>query len=151
MVEYRHRLSETRIFFHVKWLSKSKNKGSGRLGDRWAWSRVEATRSCFWVRKGRSRRRRPQRVGELRVNYQLGFLKPSAACKWKGQIRQQEQESRASPRLQRSFCKPTHFSAFNSDDDGTLVLESELLWGTTLHWVSLITWVDGMMQSEIRD
>lgn len=60
-----------------------------RLGGRRVWTRVKTTTTCLWVRKGRSRRRKPQRVGELWVNYQLGFWKLSAACKWKGKIRQQ--------------------------------------------------------------
>lgn len=55
------------------------------------------------------------------------FLKAVSSMQMKRPAKTTVQESRASPQLQCSFCKPTHFSALKSEDGGTLVLESELL------------------------
>lgn len=58
---------------------------------------------------------------------QVQFLKAVSSIQMKRPDKTTEQESRASPRLQCRFCKPTHFSAFNSDDGRSSVLESKLL------------------------
>lgn len=44
------------------------------------------------------------------------FLKAVSSMQMKRPDKTTEQESRASPRLQRRFCKPTHFWVFNNDD-----------------------------------
>lgn len=64
------------------------------------------------------------------------FLKAVSSMQMKRPDKTTEQESRASPRLQRRFCKPTHFSAFNNDDSKTSVVESKLLGHATLYSVS---------------
>lgn len=55
------------------------------------------------------------------------FLRAVSSMQMKRPDKTTEQESRAGPRLQCWFCKPTHFLAFISDDDRNPVLGCKLM------------------------